>query len=85
MSEKFEKILKIADVAHSSRIELWTPTFKAVGVLYKSDDKVVDGLVTLTNVKVYPLFSENGESTCLSVDRDWLNIFEDKVIAFTVI
>lgn len=85
MSEKLTKVIKISDLAHSDHLEIWTPTFKAVGSLFKENGKILNGIVTLSNAKVYPLFNEEHKESCFSVERDWLNIFEDKIIAFTVL
>lgn len=85
MSEKLKKVIEVSDLAHSDYVEVWTPTFKAVGSLFKEEGKTYEGLITLSNVKVYPLFHEEHKESCFTVERDWLNIFEDKIIAFTVL
>lgn len=85
MSERLQKVINISEHAHSSQVEIWTNTFKATGSLFKRDNEIVEGVVTLKNAKVYPIFNEDSKCSCTSVEREWLNIFEDKIIAFTVI
>ena len=85
MSEKLEKVIGIANLAeHSDYIELWTPSFKVKGTLIKDLDKAVDGVITVKHATVCPHF---GECSCKpdTVTHEWLNVFEDQVIAFTVI
>ena len=85
MSEKLKKIISIAEQAnHSDLMEIWTNTYIARGHLIKSDNQIVEGLVSLKNVKIFPIFSEC-EATNGAIERQWLNIFEDQVISFTVI
>lgn len=85
LSEKLKKMIEIADQAgNSSEIEIWTSTFKARGTLLKDANKAVEGIVSLINARMIPTFTES-EGPLDIVVHNWLNIFEDEIIAFTVI
>lgn len=82
MSNKIKKIFKIAEDAGSTEIEVWTNSFKAMGTLLKDEERIEKGIVSLKNPIISPLFIEN---ECTDSTYDWLNIFEDQIIAFTVV
>lgn len=82
MANKLEKLIKIAEETGSEEIEIWTNSFKAMGTLFKDKDRIEKGVVSIKNPIVSPLFVE---SECADTTYDWLNIFEDQVIAFTVV
>ena len=85
MSEKLEKIIAIAQQAKDSDFtEIWTPTYIARGYLVKDKNQIVDKVVTLKNVQIFPIFDECETSTD-GINREWLNIFEDQIISFTII
>ncbi len=82
MSKRLEKIIKIAEEAGSEEIEIWTNSFKAMGTLFKDKERIEKGIVSIQNPIISPLFVEN---ECTDTTYDWLNVFEDQVIAFTVV
>lgn len=79
---KLEKIIEIAEQSGSVEVEVWTNSFKAMGTLLKDKDRIEKGIVSIQNPIVSPLFIE-----CDATDSayDWLNIFEDQIIAFTLV
>lgn len=79
---KLEKIIEIAEKTGSDEVEVWTNSFKAMGTLFKDKDRIAKGIISIQNPIVSPLFIE-----CDKTDStyDWLNIFEDQIIAFTVV
>ncbi|HSA07590.1 MAG TPA: hypothetical protein P5556_10485 [Candidatus Gastranaerophilales bacterium] len=79
---KLKKIIEIAEQANSEEIEVWTNTFKAMGTVLKDENRIAKGIVSLKNAIVSPLFIEN---ECTDTSYEWLNIFEDQVIAFTIV
>lgn len=82
MSDKLKKLIEIADHANNSDlIEIWTHSYVAKGNIIK--DKPVEGIISLNNAEVYPLFCDC-EPEC-KIHRDWLNIYEDHIISFTVV
>ena len=85
MSERLAKIIAISDKAnHTNEVEIWTKCFKVTGKLYKDKDRAIEGVVTLQDAKICQHF---GECECKTetITHEWLNIFEDKIIAFTAI
>ncbi len=83
MSDKLNKVLNISDQAnHSEDIEVWTNTFKVKGKLFKDKKKAIKGVITLQNASVC---SHYGDCNCSdNMTHEWINIFEDKIIAFTL-
>lgn len=79
---KLEQIIKIAEEAGSQEVEIWTNSFKAMGTLYKDQNRLEKGIISLKNPIVSPLFIE---SEFADTQYDWLNIFQDQIIAFTVV
>jgi len=79
---KLEKIIEIADQAASTQIEVWTNSFKVMGTLLRDKSRIEKGIISLENPIISPLLVE-----CEGTDSmyDWLNIFEDQVIAFTIL
>ena len=82
MTTKLTKIIKIAEEAGSDEIEIWTNSFKAMGTLFKEEERVEKGIISIKNPIITPLFKENENEDS---PYDWLNIFEDQVIAFTIV
>ncbi|OGI22601.1 MAG: hypothetical protein A2287_07475 [Candidatus Melainabacteria bacterium RIFOXYA12_FULL_32_12] len=83
MKSKLEKIFEIANQTYNvDKLEVWTDSYVARGNLLNEPGKTVEGIVTLIDVDVYPIFSEC-ECSGGSVSRTWLNIFEDQIISFT--
>jgi len=83
MSEKQAKISLISNISsNADKIEIWTETFVVRGNLLK--EKTVDGIVSVVNAEIYPIFNEC-ECSEGSIERPWLNIFEDKIISFTIL
>ncbi len=84
MSIKQRKIIEISNQANTDEIELWTNSFKARGILLKDLVKATEGVVTLINARIIPIFSDSG---CVNevIVQDWLNVFEEQIIAFTAI
>lgn len=82
MANKVEKIIKIAEDAGSEEIEIWTNSFKAMGTLFKDKERIEKGIISLKNPIISPLFIEN---ECTDSAYDWLNVFEEQIIAFTVV
>ena len=86
MSEKAIKILQIAEQAENAEgIVVLTDSFKAKGKLYKDKSKTVEGIITLTDAVVCPHFSECECKESLTSHHDWLNIFEENIVAFTIL
>ncbi len=79
---KLSKIIEIAEQAGSEEIEVWTNSFKAMGTLLKDKNRVEKGIISLQNPIVSPLFIEN---ECTDSAYDWLNLFEEQVIGFTIV
>lgn len=79
---KVSKIIEIADQAKSTQVEIWTSSFKVMGTLFKDKDRLEKGIVSIQNPIVSPLLVE---CECTDSMYDWLNIFEDQIIAFTVV
>lgn len=85
MSKKLQNIIEIANQANAADlIEIWTNSYIARGSLLKDTDRTFEGVVTLMGVEIYPILSEC-ECSDGKIDREWLNIFEDQIISFTVI
>lgn len=86
MSEKLTKVIQIAEQAQNAEeIVLFTDSFKAKGKLFKDKSKAVDGIITLTDAVVCPLFDKCECKGSLSTHHDWLNVFEENIVAFTVL
>lgn len=79
---KVEKIIKIAECTGSSKIEVWTTSFKVEGTLLTDEDKIAKGIVSIINPIIHPLLGNEVES---ELKYEWLNIFEDEIIAFTIV
>jgi len=79
---KLKKIIEIAEQAGSTEVEIWTNSFKAMGTLLKDKDRIESGIISLQNPIVSPLLVE---CECTDSMYDWLNIFEEQIIAFTVV
>lgn len=90
MGKKLDSIIEIANKAdHSDKIEVWTKSFVASGTLIKDYDKITEGVLSLKDVSLDTFIEECtcGNASCNcgeGVQRDWLNIFEDKIIGFTL-
>lgn len=85
---KLKKILEIADNADSAKVEIWTESFKASGTVFNDKNKLEKGIVSLKNVSVLSLLGLcecEGDCSCKADEYEWFNIFEDHVIAFTVL
>jgi len=81
---KTEKIMEIAKEAdESERIIVFTASFKVVGKLLKKSDMISKGILTLTNATVCNAL-ENFECNFSHHVYDWLNIFEEQIVAFSV-
>lgn len=84
---KLKKILEISEKAESLKIEIWTKSFKVEGVLCECE-KFEKGIVTLKDASVSSLLGIckcEGDCDCKDAKYEWFNIFEDHVIAFTII
>ena len=79
---KVDRIIKIAEFASSKKIEVWTTSFKVVGTLLTDEDKIAKGIVTIINPIIHPLLGNEVES---ELKYEWLNIFEDEIIAFSIV
>ncbi|MCK7521125.1 MAG: hypothetical protein MZV64_27265 [Ignavibacteriales bacterium] len=75
---KLEQIIKIAEQAGSTEIEVWTSSFKVMGTLFKDKERIANGIVSIQNPIVSPLLVE---CECSDSLYEWLNIFEDQIIA----
>lgn len=87
MSE-LKKILEIAEKAGSKKIEIWTSSLKIEGELFDDREKIEKGVVSLKNAVISSLAGEcncGDNCTCKTGKYDWFNIFEDRIIAFTII
>lgn len=85
---KLKKILEIAEKTGSKKIEVWTKTLKAEGELFNDKEKLEKGIVSLNNAYISSLVGEChcGDScTCKAGKYEWFNIFEDHIVAFTVL
>ena len=81
---KTEKIMEIAKEADDSeRIIVFTTSFKVVGNILKKSDMISKGILTLTNATVCNAL-ENFECTFSHHVYDWLNIFEEQIVAFSI-
>ena len=81
---KIEKIMEIAKEADDAeRIIVFTNSFKVVGSILKKSDMISKGILTLTGATVCNAL-ENFECTFSHHVYDWLNIFEEQIIAFSV-
>jgi hypothetical protein len=82
---KLKKVLELAEKAGSEKIEIWTSSFIATGDLFQDKDRLEKGIVTLQNAKVTSILHKcDSECGCDKL-FEWLNIFEDQIIAFTII
>lgn len=78
---KLTKIIEISELTNSDKISIWTNSFKVSGKLYKDKEKLEKGIVSIESPSIKPFLPGcEPEST-----HDWLNIFEDQIIAFTII
>ncbi len=81
---KTEKIIEIANDANDAdRIVVFTSSFKVVGMIYKKSDMISKGILTLTNATICNSL-ENFECTFSHHKYEWLNLFEDEIVAFSV-
>ena len=86
MSEKLAKVIQIAQMAEDAEeIIIMTDAFKARGKLFKDKSKAIEGVVTLTDATICPHFEACECKTSVNTQHEWLNIFEENIIAFTVI
>ncbi|MFA6988877.1 MAG: hypothetical protein WC197_02305 [Candidatus Gastranaerophilaceae bacterium] len=86
MSEKLAKVIQIAQMAENAEeIIIMTDAFKARGKLIKDKSKTVEGVVTLTDATICPHFDICECKKSLNSKHEWLNIFEENIIAFTII
>lgn len=86
MSEKLAKVIQIAQMAENAEeIIIMTDAFKARGKLFKDQSKAVEGIITLTDATICPHFDICECKNTLNSKVEWLNIFEENIIAFTVI
>ncbi len=79
---KLRKIIEIAEMTGSDEIEVWTDSFKVMGTLFKDSERIEKGIVSIKNPIISPLLIEN---ECTDSAYDWLNLFEDQIIAFTIV
>lgn len=91
MSEKLSKLIAISDAAKDARnIEIWTDSFVAKGKLFKDKSKVQEEVVTLQDAIIMSAFvackCDNDNCNCHgeAFKYEWLNIFEDKIVAFSI-
>lgn len=85
MSEKLKKIIEIAnDANHSNEVEIWTNSFRARGIIVKEPGRTVDGIISLADARIIPFITDIENSVDIIL-HNWLNIFEDQIIAFTVL
>lgn len=82
MANKIDQIIKIAEEAGSREIEIWTNSFKAMGTVFVDKGRIEKGIISIQNPIISPLFIEDERTDSV---YDWLNIFEDQVIAFTIV
>ncbi|EKE03870.1 MAG: hypothetical protein ACD_20C00135G0009 [uncultured bacterium] len=83
MKSKLERIFEIASQTYNvDKLEVWTESYVARGTLLNEPGKAVEGIVTILDAEVYPIFNEC-ECAGGSISRTWLNIFEDQIISFT--
>ena len=79
-----EQILEIAKNANNSeRLIIFTNSFKAVGELYSLNPDTDKHILTLKNASVCNTL-ENFECAFAHHSYEWLNIVEDKIVAFSV-
>ena len=89
MSNKvLKKLLKVSSLCGCDKVAIWTDSFLAKGELYKDSSDMIEDVVTLKNVTIHSIGCECTESNtcgCTDVEKqlEWLNIFDDKVIAFS--
>ena len=86
MGDKIKKILAVSESAeHSDQIELWTKTFKVFGTLLTDQSKLIEDVVTIKDAKICKHFDGcecgKGKTEC----SQWLNVFEDQIIAFSIL
>lgn len=82
---KIEKIIEIAkNVNESCKVIIFASSFKVVGKILKKSDMISKGILTLTNATVCNSL-ENFECSFSHHTYDWLNLFEDEIIAFSVL
>lgn len=85
MSEKFSKMLTISERSEGSdQVEVWTQSYIVRGHMLKDKTKAIEGVVTLTDANIMPVFCECGDSHEPKIHRDWINIFEEHIISFTI-
>ena len=81
---KTEKIIEIAKDANDSYgIIVFTASFKVVGTIVKDSDMISKGILTLKNATICNAL-ENFECSFSHHVYDWLNVFEDEIIAFSI-
>ena len=86
MSEKLAKVIQIARMAENAEeVVIMTDAFKARGKLFKDQSKAVEGVITLTDATICPHFDVCECKNSGNSHHEWLNIFEENIIAFTVI
>lgn len=85
MSDKIKRIFEIYELSNNpTEVIIFTPTFKAKGRLLTDKSKIKNDLITLKDAVICPHFEKcecEGNAQCIK----WLNIFEKKIIAFSVI
>lgn len=79
---KLQKIIDIAELTGSEEVEVWTNSFKVMGTLLKDKSRIEKGIISIQNPIISPHLIEN---ECTDTAYDWLNIFEDQIIAFTIV
>jgi len=85
MSNKVKKIFEIFELVQNPKeIIIFTQAFKVKGTLITDKNKLKDEVITLMDAVICPHFEK-----CQCEDAakyvEWLNIFEEDIIAFSVV
>ena len=82
---KVEKILDIAKkIEETNKIIVFTHSFKALGTIVTESDMNSKGVLTLRNAFICSSF-ENFDCTISHHSYEWLNLFEEQIVAFSII
>ena len=84
-----EKIIHIAEkieerTEQKMKIIVFTHSFKALGNLVTESDMISKGILSLQNAIICSSF-ENFDCTTAHHSYEWLNLFEDQIVAFSII
>lgn len=98
MNDKLNQILKVAKDLQNPELCLLTADYKIEGNLLQDEKKILPGVVTLQDVRVYCLSKQEivlsekainpitkAVNAVKSDKYEWLNVFEDQIIAFSLL